>query len=87
MTAQGVELRPRLAQMGLPAIVVANLDLSHGDYSIFPSLAKPFVTQILEPASAGANIYLRAGVSPGQIEDIWQPGHPEYDKIPGLPRT
>jgi hypothetical protein len=82
------ELRTRLEQLGRPAIVVTQIDLSsdHRTHLTFPSLSKLFVGAVLDTEGRGADVFYRAAVPPEDVLEIWQPGHPEYDRNEGLPR-
>lgn len=79
---------PALAGVGTATIVVARLNLtSSWRRSVtFPSLAKIFVGTLLGTEDRGADVFYRDPVPPQDVVDIWQPGHPEYDRHAQLPR-
>ncbi len=80
-------LESRLGGLGVPSIVVARVDLSAKARALtFPALGKLFVEVAREPRSYHASVHHRDVVSPEEILDIWQPGHPEYDWYRDLPR-
>jgi hypothetical protein len=73
--------------IGAPALVVARVDLSvsHRISPTFPDLSKLFIGTLLGTDLTWGDVFLRSAVSPGDVLDIWQPGHPEYDRHGGLP--
>jgi hypothetical protein len=79
---------PALAGVGVPSIVVAALDLTrrHNDPYTWPALTKLFVGTLLELRGGAASVHCRQPIPAGDVPDIWQPGHPEYDLHPALPR-
>ncbi len=78
---------PLLATIGVPTIVVARLDFSSSAprATARPGLAKMFVGRILGTELCVADVFYRDPVPAGDLLDIWQPGHPEYDQYPRLP--
>jgi len=81
-------LVPRLRQLGRPTIVVANIQVAEWESSpIHPDLWKVFVGHHLRLSGIGADLFLRYAVPPEWIADIWQPGHPGYDRWSLLPRS
>jgi hypothetical protein len=74
--------------VGTPTLVVACVDLSvsHRVSPTFPDLHKLFVGTLLGTEQTWADVHLRAPVLSGDILEIWQPGHPEYDRHADLPR-
>lgn len=89
MTKGGSQLRPMLAELGKPALVVANIDLSQSwrTHFVNPNLKKVFVANLIQPGGLGADVFYEAPVPPEQVVATWQPGDPEYDQFKGLPRT
>jgi hypothetical protein len=73
---------PILSSIGCPAIIAASIDVNSGDHTamVFPGLAKAFVGVALGLADAGCEIHLFTDVPGSDVVDIWQPGHPEYDR-------
>jgi hypothetical protein len=73
--------------LGTPTIVVARIDLSvsHKISPCWPELGKVFVASLLGLEDRSADVFVRSSVSPGDVLDAWQPGHPEYDKHVSLP--
>jgi hypothetical protein len=68
--------------LGSPSIVVATVDLS-ASWRVsptFPSLNRMFVATILELEDRIADVLYRGPVPASMIIDIWQPGHPYYDR-------
>lgn len=84
----GPDKDPLLRRLGKPALVVAALDLRAGECQPFaaPSLAKVFLGTKLSLPDAGGEIHVFADIPPAAVIDIWQPGHAEYDRHPGLPQ-
>lgn len=82
--------RGRLETIGRPTIVVALLDLKSPPiwrrHVSYPGLLTSFVGAELGLLDQGADVLYRAAIPPEGIEDIWQPGHPEYDRHTGLVR-
>lgn len=74
--------------IGRPAIVAARVDLTVSSRvsPTFPALGKLFVATLLDMGSRSADVRLRSPVAPEDILDIWQPGHPEYDRHQHVPR-
>lgn len=89
MSGGGAALRPSLRELGKPTIVVAAIDLSESwkRHATYPSLHKVFVGRLLDLGDLGADVFYRKPVLPEQIIDIWQPGHPEYERHKDLPRS
>ncbi len=89
MSRGGAVLRPRLRRLGTPAIVVVRVELSESwrIHSCFPSLHKLFVGRLLELQELGADVFLRRPVPSKDVLDIWQPGHPDFDLHPHIPRN
>jgi hypothetical protein len=75
-------------RLGTPTIVVARIDASlSGDIlRVFPGLAHLFVATWLGVRERNCDVHLRAAVAGEDILDLWQPGHPDYDRHLGLPR-
>lgn len=73
-----------LREIGTPTVVVCGLDLSNEDVAWVFSLGRPFVEKLRgqEPC---AEISYRRDVPAEDVLDVWQPGHPEYDRHQGLP--
>ena len=84
----GPDDAPPLESVGNPAVVVAQLDLAgpHTRHLTFPSLGKLFVGRLLGTTNLSASVHYRAPVDGNDILDVWQPGHPRYDRHQGLPR-
>jgi len=75
------------ATLGIPSIVVATLNLTrpHNDPYAWPALSKLFVGKLLG-MSEHADVHYRQSVAGSDIVAIWQPGDPDYDRHPQLPR-
>lgn len=73
-----------LKQIGRPAIVVCRIDTSDAERAWTYCLALPFVTQ-LRGGKPDAEVHYMADVAAEDVLDIWQPGHPEYDRHADLP--
>ncbi len=76
-------------RIGKPAIVVAAIDLSFPwrVHRVDPGVLHTFVATFLRLQNIGADVFYRTSVPPEQIVDIWQPGHPSYDRYAGLPKS
>jgi hypothetical protein len=83
----GPSEQPLLANLGVPTIVAATLDLTrpHDDPHSFPPLANLFVGTMLGLEQRAAEIHYRRPITGDAIHAIWQPGDPEYDRHPQLP--
>lgn len=80
------ELGSRLARLGTPAIVVAEIDLDDEATTVsFPDLAS-LCFRCVVGESAYSDLFHLGSVPMERILDIWTPGHPEYDRHAGLPR-
>ncbi len=81
------DLEGRLGGLGVPSIVVTEIDLSvEARAWTFPALGKLFVEAARAPRSYHASVHHRAIVPAHEVLDIWQPGCPEYDCYRDLPR-
>jgi len=80
-------LREVLGGLGRPAIICAGLDVEQ-IRGIDESLTAPFVATIAQwpPEHRGAVVRYGAAIPGDDIEAIWRPGDPAYDRFPGLPR-
>lgn len=76
---------PLLARIGRPAVVVAQLRVSPSTIT-FPSLQKVFVGRFFGTERAAADVSYKEAVPGDDVVDVWQPGDPEYDCHPALPR-
>ena len=81
-------LEEKLRLLGRPTMVVVELDIgSAQEIATFsPDLWKMFVGHHLHLRGVSAAINYRASIPPQCIACLWQPGHPEYDRIERLPR-
>lgn len=89
MSKEGLASGSLLQQLGTPSIVVAEINLG-GDsqeHSVYPSLQHNLVECVLEIEDLGASVHYRDPIPPEHIVDIWQPGHPEYDRHVQLARA
>lgn len=79
-TAQHLE--PRLREFGTPTIVPAAIDLSVSWHvaPVWPSLARLFIARVAGDAPIWADVFYPFAVPPVDVLDLWQPGHPEYDR-------
>lgn len=77
----------RLKLVGRPSVVVAAVDLSPSQliHPVYPGVLKSFVGRLRNHEDYAADVLYKAPVPPVQILDIWQPGHPEYDRFQELP--
>ena len=81
----GPDDAPLLETIGCPAIVVAQLRVSASTIT-FPSLQKVFVGRLLGTERPAADIFYKEAVPAADVVGVWQPGDPEYDRHPALPR-
>jgi hypothetical protein len=88
MYKSSVDVRPMLARLGTPTLIVANLDVGRFEHrhSFFPALHNCFVGVYLG-LDATADIFFRSVIPPNAVERIAQPGEPWYDQFGGLPRV
>ena len=85
---ENTPVEDRLRALGRPAIVVARLRFELGnDHHIRPSLAQAFVGAALGLPEAGCAVFHRAPIPGDQIEALWHPGDPAYDRHVHLPRA
>jgi hypothetical protein len=73
-----------LKQIGSPAIVVCQLDVSDPERAWCYSLGDPFVSRLHGDHPEG-ELHYESDVPSEDILDIWQPGNPEYDRHTELP--
>ncbi len=71
----------RLRTLGRPSIVVTNLRPAAQSRPplFFPPIANLFVGRLLQLPETHGDVHCYGPVSPADIVDIWQPGHPDYD--------
>jgi hypothetical protein len=82
----GSRLYEVLRGLGRPTIVCVQLDVAHIS-SMWPSLIGPFLaTAAGWPEERGADIFYDASIPGDQVDELWQPGDPLYDRFPELPR-
>jgi hypothetical protein len=88
MSSRGVDLRPRLAELGTPAIVVATIDLHEGwrVHSVWPGLQQVFVGRWVGLDDADADVHYHDDVPGEFVEAVWLPGDSDYDRFGGLLR-
>ena len=77
--------RERLKKIGRASIVVANLDLASTGF-VHPALSRTFVGAALKLDDVGSELQHMAPIPADDIEAIWHPGDPEYDRYGNLPR-
>lgn len=73
----------RLRSTGQPAIVVAHLkgfEAGWRRHSVWPSLPKNFIATLLNLDNRGAEVFYRAPIPGNRIEDIWIPGHRDFER-------
>lgn len=80
-------LRQRLRGIGTPAIVVLHASAAGPLDEHYPAQAKLFVGSHLGLADVAGDVFLREHVTSAQIEGVWTPGNPDYDRFPDLPRA
>jgi len=81
---------PRLKTLGVPSLVVAQLDIAAQPcaplrHRFTPPLSRAFVGALLS-LQGGADVFYRALVPPQDILAILQPGDAEYDRHRCLPQ-
>jgi hypothetical protein len=77
-----------LRGLGRPAVVTLAVDLGalgRDATLFFPPLHRLFVATILELNEVCGEAHIPTAVQGSEVVDIWQPGHPEYDRHPTLP--
>lgn len=79
------DLADRLAQIGAPAVVVLNLELSGPIYTAGPVLGLFSALLRGEPLH-DAEVHVLAPIAPSAVVAVWQPGSAGYDAFPDLPR-
>lgn len=89
MATPGVEHRPRLRELGSPALVVVGLALEASWRVHFssPELQEVFVGRWLGLREYDATVHYRDDVPGSQVDAVWMPGDSEYDRYENLPRT
>ena len=82
-------LEGALRSLGRPTVVVADIDLSEGwrRHPVYPGVLHSLVGRRLGFEDHGSDVFYRAPIPASQIAAIWQPGQPEYDRYPELPRN
>jgi hypothetical protein len=80
------DLADHLGSIGRPGIVVVDLDLSSG-VSMFTAgpVIAVFASKLSGEEGGDAEVHWRGSVPASSIVDLWHPGSPEYDMLPGLP--
>jgi hypothetical protein len=79
---------PELATIGTPSLVLAKLNLTtrHDDPYSRPGLAKLFVGSILGIDRLWSTVHYRQPIAADDVQGVWLPGHPKYDRHRGLPQ-
>jgi hypothetical protein len=82
-----VDMRSRLRQLGTPTVVVAAVPVlpTWWEMPIRPGTAHLLLGRWRNLSNARGSLQYRTAVSAENILEVWQPGHPEYDRHP-LPR-
>lgn len=81
-------LGDKLRSLGLPTIIVAQLDLTvPAKLLVFPGIANAFVGAALGLTDVGGDIFYFAPVPPTGIERLVQPGDPGFPQHPDLPQN
>lgn len=88
MTAESRALPSHLVRLGRPSVVVAALevDADADEPRTWPAIHKVLVDTLLGSDRPGCDVVCRRDVPAAAILDVWQPGHPEYDRHGDLPR-
>jgi hypothetical protein len=81
-------LEALLGQLGQPSIVVVAVDVrpTWQQQPIFPTIGRTLLGA-WRGLRDGADLFHPAPIPGSDVLDIWQPGRPEYDAIPRLPRA
>ena len=87
MSSGAQQLPDRLVELGRPAIVVADIDLSPGRHLVFPGIQQLFVGRYLGLDNVLASVHYSSPVSADDIVAMWQPGGDEFDRFEGLCST
>jgi hypothetical protein len=86
---EGTSLGHRLRQLGTPAVVVLDVDLSRcdrDDLLLAPPLNRLFVGQQLGLDEIRGEAHIPRPITAAEVVDIWQPGTEDYDRHLQLPR-
>jgi hypothetical protein len=88
MTAESRALPDHLVRLGRPSVVVAALEVNvdADEPRTWPAIHKVLVDTLLGSERPGCTVVCRRDVPAAAILDIWQPGHPDYDRHEALPR-
>lgn len=80
--------RDRVQRLGSPSIVVALIDATDPDVAKVPGreLIYDFIGSHLNMDGNGVTFHYAADIPGVQIEDIWHPGAPGYDRYSHFPR-
>ncbi len=81
------ETLARLRSLGAPSVVVLDLPLAAASWLMFPGLGKALAGHLARLLSRHADVFYRASVPASAVVTVWQPGAPEYDRFPDLPRA
>lgn len=81
-------LEPLLKTLGTPTVVVTAVPMLAGHRMMrwFPPLCH-LLLATWRRAPGHADLHYSAPVPPDAVADLWQPGHPEYDRHRKLPLT
>lgn len=82
MIDKGSQTEQVLRGLGTPSIVVAAVPdpLQDGSF-MSPSLSNVLIGTVLGIGDVSSGLHLRADLPPKAIHDIWQPGHPEFNRL------
>jgi hypothetical protein len=87
----GTEWETRLRQLGRPAVIAVDVDVTqkpNGEkkHYIQPGVLAFFIGLELGLEDPGLEIHFRGDIPAAQVAGIWTPGDPEYDRHRDLPR-
>lgn len=87
-SSRASEYEHHLERIGVPAIVVVDLDMSEPwrTHHAWPGILHAFGARYLGKKGADADIFYTRDIEGSRIVDVWTPGDPSYDLYKELPR-
>jgi hypothetical protein len=82
-------LELRLMDLGTPAMVLADIDISGGwkKHLAAPALHRIFLDEYLESGTGEGELHYTSPIPPERIADVWTPEAAEWKRYAGLPAT
>lgn len=81
------ETLARLRSLGAPSVVVLDLPLTAASWRMSNEFGSALAGHLAGLLQCTADVFYYASVPASAVVSIWQPGAPDYDRFPDLPRA